>query len=925
MSEAGHGGRGREGEGASRDPDGTPRWARALLRRLAGSTDAHEVLGDLEEAHRARRARNGRFVASLLTGIEALDMGRALLRERWRARGRVAQRPTDTAVRAKRRFSPISWLDVKLGLRMLVKHPGLSAVSALGLAVAVAIGAIGFGVIQTMTAADLPLDEGEQVVTIQNSRGFEPVRATHLHDLETWRDEMDALADVGFYRIVRRNLITSDGRIEPAAVAEVTASGFRIARVPPLLGRYLVEDDERKGSLPVVVIGYGMWQSRFGGSTDVVGQTLRIGPTAHTVVGVMPHDFGFPIDNRVWTPLRLDPADYQRGAAPAVEVFARLARGRTLEEAQSQLDALGQRAAALFPETHANLRPVIFSYAQQQTWGPIGWLLRGSQVLVSLLLVVIATNVAALFYARTATRAGEITVRTALGASRGRIAGQLFIEALVLSSVAAGAGLLTARSVLQRIRGMFSSGDTPFWWDFNLSATTILYGFSLAVVAAVIIGVVPALRATGGNVSSGLQRLGSGPKLGKVWTALIVGQVAAAVAVLPVALNGAAQMLHTGLPGPENATRQVLMASLQLDRESAPEGAPSDAPAERERSLRLQAELMRRLEAEPSISHVVLMSPAPWEDPDLEIEVQGGLPKGASGSPVLTGSRVPAAGWSRVEIDFFQALEVPMLVGRAFTAADASPGADVVIVSQTFVDRALGGEAALGRRIRGGGEGWDVPESERSWYTIVGVVPDFPKAVGPVHPEPKVYQPLVTAEGERTSFVVRVRMGEPIRFAERLREIAASVDPMLRVDEIRSMEEAHRSAQRQVTIMVGGVGVLSLSVLLLSLAGLYALMSFTVVRSRREIGIRSALGARPHLIMRSVLGRAIRQIAFGIVAGILFVGVVDRSTGRALLSGDDVFLLPTMAVLMGIVGVLAAWGPARRGLRVQPTEVLKAE
>jgi predicted permease len=694
----------------------------------------------------------------------------------------------------------------------------------------------------------------------------------------------------------------------------------------------VIEADERKGAQPVVVIGHGVWLDRFGGSPDVVGRTLKLGPTPHTVVGVMPRGFAFPINNRVWAPLRLDPLDFERGQAPGIDVFARLAPGATLDEVQARLSALGSRAAAAYPDPYGGSEPRVFPYAQEFVWGMMAWLLYIGQLVLSMLLMVIAVNVAVLMYARTATRAGEILVRTALGASRLRIATQLFAEALVFSSAAAALGLLAARSALGQIDRIVSTSggeQTPFWWRFDLTPSTVLYGFGLAIASAVIIGVVPALRATGHQLRSGLQNFGSGGSgihLGRTWTALIVAQVAVAVAVLPVALS-VAMWFGPGPAGPEFATGDFLWASLTLDEETIPGVEPSsDAEDARARFTRLQAEVVARLEADPALSDVILMKPAPWDDPDLRIEVQDApstrvedpgefhLPTGAYG------------GWSRMDARFLDAFEVPVLAGRAFEPRDVATEATVVIVSESFVDRVLGGGSAVGRKIRPAipTQRFD-PGGPDAWFTIIGVVPTFPRPDAAGRPEPKVYQPLGSDDGFRESFAVRVRSGEPERFVGRLREIVAEVDPMLRLSDVAPLEDRLSRGKDEVVLIAAGIAAVGLSVLLLSVAGLYALMSFTILARRREIGIRSALGAPSHRIVSRVLYRAMVQLAIGIVVGLALTGLLDRLLAGELLSGRAPFLLPAVAVLMAAVGVLAAWGPARQGLRIQPTEALKSE
>ena len=256
-----------------------PRWARTFLGRLAEPGREGEVIGDLEEAHRRRLDRHSPLVAWILTWLETVDMAWALLRRRLRSR--VDTRPAPGRGARIRWFAVVSWLDVKLSIRMLVKHPGLSSVSMIGMTIAVTIGACAFGVIRGMTASPLPLDEGGRIVTIQNGTefGFGQAAETHLHALDAWQTQVPGLGEIGAYRVVMRNLITSEGDVAPARVVEMTASGFRIARVAPLLGRYLLDGDEEEGAPNVVVIGHGVWQDRFGGAPEVLGRTLQIGAT----------------------------------------------------------------------------------------------------------------------------------------------------------------------------------------------------------------------------------------------------------------------------------------------------------------------------------------------------------------------------------------------------------------------------------------------------------------------------------------------------------------------------------------------------------------------------------------------------------------------------------------------------------------------
>ena len=865
----------------------------------------------------------------------------------------------------------IAWLgglklDLKLGLRMLRKYPGLTVVGVLGMAVAVTIGAMAFGVIYTVIDPALPLDEGERIVAIQNvnARSSGEGRETHLHDLETWRTELPAVEMLGAYRTIDRNLITPSGRPEPVRIAEMSATGFRIARVPPALGRYFSEDDERLGAPPVVVIGHSVWQDRFGGDAGIVGRAVQLGATAHTVIGVMPEGFAFPINNRIWSPLRLDPAEFPRGDAPPIDVFGRLAPGATLDDAQAQLTAIGRRLATAYRQTHEHVRPRILAYPRTFIDSPeLVWAFHLVQVLISMLLVVIGTNVAVLVYARTATRVGEIAVRSALGASRARIVAQLFTEALVLSTLAAAVGLLAAQIGLEQIDAFVarSGGEqVPFWMDFDgISVGLVLYVAALAIVAAVIVGVLPALKATRRDVHANLQQIGagsSGMRLGGTWTFLIVTQVAVAVACLPIALNGLGQWAARGMKEPGYATKEMLTAVLRLDREGAD---AANAAATAEAAARygiLQGELVRRLEADPRVAQVVIASAVPGDEPQVRIEAERPSPGASADTTAGRGSAGYQVRVGRVEPDFFAAFDIPVLAGRGFDAGDASAGATAVVVNRSFVEQVLGGGNVLGRRVRKvASDANGRPENVESepWYEIVGVVPDYPDA--PVDPSvlaPRLYQPLgaqhirvgrqrtvegkiqqelpgqpalVAGAAQPSVLMIRIRGAMPASYADRLRELAISIDPMLRLVEVGALDESLRRNMEVNRVVAYAVAALTLSVLLLSAAGIYALMSFTITRRRREIGIRSALGAGARSVLWSVLSKAMGQIAIGIAIGIAVTGLLDRAAGGEMLGGRSALLLPAVALLMGAVGIAAAVGPARRALGIQPIEALRAD
>lgn len=333
--------------------------------------------------------------------------------------------------------------DAKLALRMLVKNPLLSIVGGLGMAMAIVI-ATGFFTFMTYYYSDPPVEDGDRLVTVGYINGDED-RST-VFDYQLWTVELESVVDLAAYRPDRRVLESQVSGPLSARGVEMTASGFRVFRVPPLLGRPLLDSDEIEGALPVVVLGFREWQEGFGGDPDIVGSGVRLNGAPYTIVGVMPEGFGLPSNHGFWTALQTGTLSEPQADGPHVEVFGRLAPGVEMAAAEDEVAAIGAALTAQYPEIYQRYRTAVRPYIRHlmdvQQYPP--WVVWLMQLFAALILAVVAVNVAVLVYARTATRRAEITVRTALGASRSRIVTQFFLEALVLSAAAAALGLLVA-------------------------------------------------------------------------------------------------------------------------------------------------------------------------------------------------------------------------------------------------------------------------------------------------------------------------------------------------------------------------------------------------------------------------------------------------------------------------------------------------
>jgi putative ABC transport system permease protein len=892
-------------------PPRPPRLPRAVLRYALPDDTRDVVDGDLHEIYTARRAASGAAVAATWYCLETLSF--------------VMRFTLDRVIRALRSLfggdATPSTLDLRLGARMLAKSPILTLVGGFGMAIGVALAAGAYAFFNSYFYPELPLNEGDRIVALAK---FDPKRQYEdnrlLHDFQVWRRELRTVVDLGAFRTIKRNLVSGTAQGEPIKIAEMTASGFRVARVPPLLGRTLLDADEQPGAPPVVVIGYDVWQSQFAGNQTIVGREIRIGRDAHTIVGVMPKGFAFPINHQYWTPLKFDPrVVVAPGTGPDLDVFGRLARGATKEAAQAELTAIGRTLAADGPKELAHLEPRVVAYvdifvhAEAENESATYALLR---FLIAFLLVVVAMNVAVLVYARTVTRTGEIAVRTALGATRGRIVSQLFAEAFVLSGLSALVGLGIVAIALRMFDNFIAgSGGGPFWINPGISLGTVLYTLVLAVLGAVIVGVFPALRATGAQLREAIGSLGSGTKarLGATWTALIVAQVAIAVAILPPALLKGGQMVKLSLAKPGFAPGEYLSTQFDVERtvEASTDSIASRAASDSARAI--VSKLVERVGAAPGVVGVTVTSSEPWGAGHGRVKVDG-VEGPSEKVRVMT-----------VDTSYFGLFGVRVVAGRRFTAADGAllEIERPVIVNRSFATELLGPGDPVGRRVRYDG----VEDDVTRWHTIAGVVDDFPAGVK--MPEEvstrTMYHLAMPGEWSSAKLTMRLRGQTPEAFAPTLRRIAISVDPMLQLSGTNALDAAYRENTRAAALLALVIALITGSVLLLSAAGIHALMSFTVNQRRREIGIRSALGASARLILTSVLARAARQLAVGVGVGLTMAVGLDLAAGGELMAGTGLLLVPGTAAFMLVVGLLAAAGPARRGLRVQPTEALRAE
>jgi putative ABC transport system permease protein len=813
--------------------------------------------------------------------------------------------------------------DFRLGGRMLVKYPGLTIVGGLAMAFAIWAGLVIFQVLGLFTHPTLPLSQGARLVEVRNidlAANDEEPRI--LYDFLQWQS-MRSLTEIGAWRDSSRNLIVGPADSQPVNATEMSVSGFRVADGKPLMGRMLVEADQQPAAPPVAVIGHSIWRDRFHSDPNVVGRNVQLGNEYVTVVGVMPEGFGFPIAHELWLPLKTDLVDRTPRSGPSITVFALIAPGQTMKTAQAELTTMGRRAAAELPATHQRLEPRIRPFAMMVTPdGPDGAaILYSVYFFVGLLLVLTCGNVGLLLFARAASREADLVVRTALGASRSRIVAQMFVEALVLGGLAAVVGVTAADLALRTWAMTFLKANMnamPFWFDLGLSPGMFVTAIALTVAAAAVAGIMPALKITRGmthRLKSNSAGSG-GLQFGGVWTVVIVAQVAATVIFPALVYWEQSQLRRFEDFSAGFATEQFLAVKIESD--------------DKERLAPTLEELRRKVGGLPGVQGVTFTERVPTTSrPFKRIEL------GSNEEPLMNQATVAA-----VDPSYLETLGAPVLAGRGFTLADA--GTRVAIVDQGFVDQVLQGRNAVGQQVRFRYPGpperrWspgnpDSPE-RGDWYEVIGVVRELgagsPTTAGRAA---GFYVPATLDQYDQVHLLVHVGSGDPMAIAPKVREAATAVAPSLRLVGLQRVNQVNDDSAWTMTLWKRMTIALSAVGLGLSLAGIYAVLSFTVARRTRDIGVRVALGASRRRVVAATFRRPLFQITLGVVVGTALVVTMavllkytEFSGSETALTAVDIAMIVAYGVVMLGVCMLGCVAPTRRALKIEPTIALRAE
>jgi putative ABC transport system permease protein len=804
--------------------------------------------------------------------------------------------------------------DLRYGARLILRKPAVAAICILTLSVGIGLTGMMFSLVNGAIFKGLPFEQADRIMSVVHAdatQGFDNM-SIQLHDLEAYRAQQDAFESLGTYTTGTFNVSGPEGA-ERYDGGWMSADVFQALRVSPILGRTFRPGEDAPGAQAVAVIGYRMWQDRFGGDPQVLGQTLRINGEAATIVGVMGEGFMFPERQAVWLPERRNASLYERGApdVPSLGVIGRLKPGVSADQASVQFHAISQRLADSHPETNEDLRASVLPFTERYIGSEPRTLLFVMLGAVFGVLLIACVNVANLLLAQAALRAREVGIRTALGASRLRLIAQFLTEPLLLATVGAILGLGIAWIGVRIFTSAVAGTNPPFWLDFGIDATVLLFVLGVALFATLVSGVLPAIRASGGNVSEILKdesRGASSLRGGRLTKALVIAEVALSV----VLLAGAGLMIKTvanvAAVDFAFATDDVFTARLGV-----PEADQRYAePAER---IRFFEEVEARVAAEPGIRAAALASSLPGvgsSRPRLSVD----------GEAYARPADQPFTRAAVVTSGFFEAVGSGIAEGRGFGPQDRAGSLPVAIVNQSFAATHFPGGDAIGRRVRLGG-----PDTEAPWLTIVGIAPDLHMS-GVQNEEPEgLYTPLAQAENPRFMSIVARTAGPPLAVAPQVRRAVAAADADIPIYWVQSLAESIREQTWFFRVFGSIFMIMGIVALFLAAIGLYGVMSFSVSRRTREMGVRMALGARADHVVRLIMRQGVVQLAAGLVLGLIgALGVTSLLTGFLFGVGprDPATFAAIVAVLV-VTGLLASWVPARRATRVDPLVAIRYE
>ena len=797
--------------------------------------------------------------------------------------------------------------DVRFALRGLVRNPGFTLVAVASLALGIGVNSAMFSSVYQVLMRPLPFTAPHELVEVL----LEPEGASSKATLSRLWDRLDRVDDIAGWAGWAFTL-TGHDQPERLSGAKVTSNLFTLLGAEAEHGRALIFADGEPGAERVATISHGLWSRLYGADPEIVGRTIMLEGTQHTIVGVMPSAFQFPSTEAVvWIPDLLDASDDADFQAPYLRLVARLSSSATPDQALVELKRVSVELRSVFDEysltfgNRATVRPIRDTLVGETKTALL--VLFGA---VGFVLLLVCANVANLLLSRAATRRKEIAVRAALGAPRGRVVRQLLTESFCLASLGGGLGLLLAFWSTELLGSTLPAG-VPGAQDIGVGREVLVFTLLVSVMAGIIFGLAPALQSSGTVVKETLRDKGRGtPAEGGGPRGVLSIIMVAEVALALILVAGAGLMI------------QNFWRLSQVDPGFDPAGVLTMrlSPAEaRYASPTERREYWDRVIRDVSLAHGVASAAAiqvlPFEQvpgtvEGLEIQQGAALP----------GERAPSVDWRIVTPGYFTVLDIPVRAGRTFSDRDRASTERVAVVSRSFMRRFFQDENPLGRRIR------STSDQPGVWSTIVGVVEDTRDQSTGDEVRDRVYRPFDQNPVWSMALTVRT-MDEPRQHAAELRDVIWAVDSEVPISAVRPLGELVAESVAQPRLLAQLLAIFGALAVLLGAMGIYGVTSFAVSHRASEISVRMAFGAEGGAVLRQIMKESLKLVGVGLVLGVggavALMGILASQFYQLDPTGP--LALGAVTLVLFVVGVLASYFPSRRASLADPADALRIE
>ncbi len=804
--------------------------------------------------------------------------------------------------------------DLRYGACKLRKSHGFTLIAILIMGLGIGANTTIFSMVSALLLHPYRFRNPDSLVLIWENRGIDEgfdTRWISSGDASDLRSNTQAFEDIATFQCRDFNL-SSEGRIDATRGCRVSTNFFHVLGVGPAQGRTFSTEEETPGSDQVVVISHSFWQSRFGGVPNLLGKTIRLNRRNYSIAGIMPQDFDYPVPMELWVPLALNPAEKADRSQLSFSALGRLKPGVTASAAKAELDAYSRRLAELYPATNSGrvltllqLRKELYLYTL-----PLFLLLQAAAAFVLLLA---CANLANLLFARMIGRQSELAVRSALGASRMRLARLVISEMVLLALLGGAVAIAASYSSARVLRNSISPEWTkwvPGWNGIQVDRTVLLFAILLSVVLGLLFGLSAVLFMRRVDLNNILKESGRGtvaPTRGRLRNGLVSVQVTFALVLLVCAgltMRGFNSLtrVYQGFQ-PEG----VLKFEVSLPESTYPDG---------QRIANFHQRALRELSAMPGVTEAALGTNLPASNVD-----SGKTLFTIQGRPASSAAEAPAADLQIVSAGYFSALRIPLVSGRFFTEADTASATRVVVISQSMANRLWPNMDPLGQKLKFG-----VADSKEPWATVVGVVGDARQNWWNPATVPLIYQHYLQSPRRGFTFVMRVA-SNPTSYGSAVRGLFSQLDPEIAVTELKTLESEVQDSVAIVHVMGILMAVFGVVALLLSSLGLYGILSENVLRRTHEFGIRFALGAHPRDVLKLVFGHALTLSGIGLAVGLPMAFAASRAMATFVFGIVSVSfsVLAALAGLLVVVALISAYFPARRAFRLNPMAALRYE